>query len=168
MFTSKTRGAALTLTAAVLTTTGMWGGIAAAGDEPVSFGTGGYARGIRSKEMMHVVDTNGDGMVSKAEWLAFQEKIFAALDEHKRGSLSAAIFVNRRCARLVSFGTGGFATGLCSQETSHDIDSNGDGRISKEEYLAYQEKVFNMMDTSRTHPGLIGDQETFGTGGANR
>ena len=164
MFNSSTRSVAFALTVAVL----MWAATAVAEDEPVSFGTGGYARGIRSKEMMHIVDTDGDGMVSKAEWLAFQEKVFAALDEHKRGSLSASIFVNRRCARLVSFGTGGFATGLCSQETSRDIDTNGDGRISKEEYLAYQQKIFHMMDTSRTHPGFIGDQEMFGTGGANR
>jgi hypothetical protein len=168
MFKSSTRDVALALTVAALTIGGMWAATAVAEDEPVSFGTGGYARGIRSKEMMHIVDTNGDGMVSKAEWITFQEKVFAALDEHKRGSLSAAIFVNRRCARLVSFGTGGFATGLCSQETSRDIDTNADGRISKEEYLAYQEKIFHMMDTSRTHPGFIGDQEMFGTGGANR
>ena len=72
MFTSTTRSGAVALSAVVLTITGMWSAIATADDEPVSFGTGGYARGIRSKEMMHVVDTNGDGMVSKAEWLAFQ------------------------------------------------------------------------------------------------
>jgi hypothetical protein len=137
-----------------------------AADE-VTFGTGGYARGIRSKEMMHIVDTNADGMVSKPEWLAFQEKVFTALDQDKKGYLRAEIFVNRRCARLVSFGTGGFATGLCSQETSKDIDTNGDGRITHDEYMAYQEKIFHMMDTSRSHPGFVGDQEMFGTGGAN-
>ena len=34
---------------------------------------------------MHKIDTDGDGMVSKAEWLAYQEKIFMALDKNKAG-----------------------------------------------------------------------------------
>jgi len=161
---SFTRRRALAAAAAAIM---MSGSLTAFSDEPVSFATGGYARGVRSKEMMHIIDTDGDGMVSKAEWLAFQEKVFTSLDQHKKGFLRADIFVNRRCARLVSFGTGGFATGLCSQETSRDIDTNGDGRITHDEYIAYQEKIFHMMDTSRSHPGMIGDQEMFGTGGAN-
>ena len=164
MLASATRRYFLALTTAVLTIGVPWGAMA---EEPASFATGGYARGVRTKEMMHIVDTDGDGTVSKAEWLAFQEKVFTSLDEDKKGYLRAEIFVNRRCARLVSFGTGGFATGLCSQETSRDIDTNGDGRITHDEYMIYQEKIFNMMDTSRTHPGFVGDQEMFGTGGAN-
>jgi len=34
-------------------------------------------------------------------------------------------------------------------------------------YLA-QSKIFDMMDTSNTHKGMIGPQEMFATGGANR
>lgn len=52
--------------------------IACAGDM-VSFATGGYARGPRSVAEMPKIDTDGDGNVSKAEWLAYQEEIFAAL-----------------------------------------------------------------------------------------
>jgi hypothetical protein len=132
-----------------------------------SFATGGYARGLQSKEMMNTIDTNGDGKISKVEWNTFQEKVFTALDTHKRGSLSAEIFVSRRCARLVSFATGGFANGLCRIETSRDIDTDGDGRITHDEFMIYQGKIFDMMDTSRTHPGVLGEQELFATGGPN-
>jgi hypothetical protein len=117
---------------------------------------------------MNQIDTDGDGMISRPEWSAFQQRVFAALDAHKRASLSAKIFVSRRCARLVSFATGGFARGLCSMETSRDIDANGDGRISYDEFMAYQGKIFDMMDTSRSHTGFLADQEMFATGGANR
>ncbi len=164
MAISPSRRCALALTAAVLTITSPRGAIA---DDTASFATGGYAAGLRSKEVMSKIDTDGDGTISKAEWNAFQEKVFTALDVHKRGSLSARIFVSRRCARLVSFGTGGFARGLCSIETSRDIDTNGDGRISHDEFMIYQGKIFDMMDTSRTHPGVLGEQEMFATGGAN-
>ena len=164
MLTSRSRRYAIAMAGALLTTTCSW---AAMADESISFATGGYARGLRSAEVLNSMDTDRDGTISRAEWNAFQERVFAALDVHKRGSLSTKIFVSRRCARLVSFATGGFANGLCSQETSRDIDTNGDGRISHDEFMIYQGKIFDMMDTSRTHPGVLGEQEMFATGGAN-
>jgi EF hand len=136
--------------------------------DSVSFATGGYASGLRSADVRNIIDTDGDGTISRAEWATFQEKVFTALDAHKRGSLSSKIFVARRCARLLSFATGGFARGLCSMETSHDIDTNTDNRISHDEFMIYQGAIFDMMDTSRNHPGVLGDQELFSTGGANR
>jgi hypothetical protein len=51
-------------------------------DDMVSFATGGYASGLRSEKLMHKMDTNGDGMVSKDEWIAYQEKVFAMLDKN--------------------------------------------------------------------------------------
>ena len=50
----------------------------------------------------------------------------------------------------------------------HKIDTDSDGTISHDEYIAYQTKIFDMMDTSATHKGMIGPQEMFATGGANR
>jgi hypothetical protein len=52
----------------------------ASADDLVSFAAGGYARGLRTEAEMHKIDTDGDGKVSNAEWLAYQEKVFAALD----------------------------------------------------------------------------------------
>ena len=54
-------------------------------DDMASFATGGYARGLRTMSEMHKIDTDGDGSISKAEWLAYQEKVFAALDKNKTG-----------------------------------------------------------------------------------
>jgi EF-hand domain pair len=138
-------------------------------DDMVSFATGGYARGLQSEQLMKKMDTNGDGMLSKDEWLAFQEKVFAMLDKNKTGKLDAKTFVSADGGELVSFATGGYARGLRTEAMMHKIDTDGDGTISHDEYIAYQSKIFDMMDTSNTHKGMVGKQEVmFATGGNNR
>jgi len=49
----------------------------------------------------------------------------------------------------------------------HKIDTDGDGTVSHDEFIAYQVKVFDMMDTSTSHKGTLGKEEMLATGGAN-
>jgi hypothetical protein len=134
-----------------------------------SFATGGYARGLRSMELMHKMDTNGDGMITKQEWIAFQEKVFAMLDKKKAGNLDAKEFIDPSGRDLATFATGGFARGLRTQRMMHKIDTDGDGMVSHDEFIAYQTKVFDMMDKSTVHKGMLGKEEImFATGGASR
>jgi hypothetical protein len=142
--------------------------VTALADDMVSFATGGYAHGLRSEKLMHKIDTDGDGTISKDEWIAYQEKVFAMLDKNKTGTLDAKAFVDPSGGDLVSFATGGYARGLRTKAMMHKIDTDGDGTISHDEYIAYQVKIFDMMDTSTAHKGMIGPQEMFATGGANR
>src|SRR6202051_1095343 len=72
-----------------------------------SFATGGYARGLHSDKLMHKIDTNGDGMISKDEWIAYQEKVFAMLDKNQSGALDAKTFIRHDGGAHVSFYTGG-------------------------------------------------------------
>src|SRR6202522_4692431 len=64
-------------------------------DDMASFATGGYARGLRTMDEMHKIDTDGDGTVSKAEWLAYQEKVWAAFPKDKGGSGDEKSFPTR-------------------------------------------------------------------------
>src|ERR1700686_3677534 len=137
-------------------------------DDMASFATGGYARGLHSDKLMHKIDTDGDGTISKDEWIAYQEKVFAMLDKNKTGTPNAKGFTDPRGGELVTFATGGYARGLRTEAMMHKIDTDGDGTISHDEYIAYQVKIFDMMDTSSAHKGTIGPQEMFATGGANR
>lgn len=137
-------------------------------DDPASFATGGYARGLRSEKLMQKIDTDGDGMISKEEWMAFQEKAFDLLDKAKTGKLDAKQFISADGGDMAAFATGGYARGLRTEAMMHKIDTDGDGTVSHDEFIAYQAKIFDMMDTSSTHKGMIGHQEMFATGGANR
>jgi EF hand len=139
-----------------------------ADDDVASFATASYATGLRTKEMKNLMDIDGDGMVSRAEWDTYQEKVFTRLDTHNRDRLNVSIFAGRTAVRLGSdFATGGYAQGLSSAELAKKIDANGDGWISREEWMMYQGKVFDLMNTSVTHKGQLGDQELFATGGSN-
>jgi len=70
---------------------------------------------------------------------------------------------------MASFATGGYARGLRTKSMMHKIDTDGDGMVSHEEFIAYQTKIFDMMDKSTTHKGMLGKEEImFATGGANR
>ena len=137
-------------------------------DDMASFATGGYASGLRTQDMMHKIDANGDGMISKEEWLNYQEKVFAMLDKNKTGKLDASTFISPSGGELTTFATGGYARGLRTQEMMHKIDVDGDGSVSHDEFIAFQTKIFEMMDTSTAHKGMLGPQEMFSTGGANR
>jgi EF hand len=132
------------------------------------FATGGYAAGMQTKEMMSKVDTDGDGMVSKAEWLAFQEKIFTMLDRTHQGRITADAFMHSGSDQIAAFATGGFARGLQSKEMLTKIDTNSDGFVSHEEYLANQTRIFDLMDTSTVHKGVLGPEEIFACGGPCR
>jgi len=134
-----------------------------------SFATGGYARGLRSEELMKKM-TDGTGMLTKDEWIAFHEKIFAMLDKKKTGFVDAEEFISASGGDdVVTFATGGYARGLRTKEMMDKIDTNRDGKISQAELIAYVTKIYDMMDTSTTHKGAVGKEEVmFATGGYNR
>ncbi len=136
-----------------------------AADDLVSFATGGYATGIRTAAVMHKMDTDHDGMVSREEWTAFQEKVFSMLDKRKTGKIGAKEFLDANNKEVVSFATGGYAHGLMTDEMLKKIDADGDGTISRKEFIDYQLKVFDMLDTSKTHKGMLSQAELFATGG---
>jgi hypothetical protein len=70
----------------------------------------------------------------------------------KRDKLNVAIFASRTEVRPESdLATGGYARGLNSAELAYKIAVNGGGWISHEEWMTYQGKIFDMMNTSVTH-----------------
>ena len=130
----------------------------ASADDMASFATGGYARGLRTMAEMHKIDTDGDGTVSKAEWL-YQERVWGALDKDKQGTVDDKKFL-APSREMATFATGGYARGLQTRSMMHKIDTDNDGTVSHDEYIAYQTKLFDMMD--KNHAGSLGPQEFLG------
>jgi Ca2+-binding EF-hand superfamily protein len=121
-------------------------GAAAAAEDMVLYATQGYIEGLRTKEMMHKIDTDNDGFVSKAEWIAYQTRVFKALDKDGDGFLEPEEFFAKPNDTVIPFATLGYAHGLMTKQMFGKIDSNGDGKLSEQEFLDYQMKIFDMMD----------------------
>jgi Ca2+-binding EF-hand superfamily protein len=157
---ASTKTLLMTLASAALTLTAFSPPVLA--DEVVSFATGGYASGLRTKETMHKMDTNGDGMISKDEWTGFQEKMFDALDKDKSGSIDAMEFTATEHEEF-AFATAGYARGLMTKNMFTKIDANGDEKVSREEFLAYHRKIFDMLDKQKK--GMVGLVDFIHPGG---
>ena len=65
-------------------------------------------------DMMKKIDTNKDGMVSKDEWVAYQEKVFVMLDKDKTMVIDEKEFL-APSSEMVSFATGGYAQRIAEQ-----------------------------------------------------
>ena len=63
---------------------------------------------------------------------------------------------------MATFATGGYVRGLQTKEMMHKIDKDGDGKISRDEYIAYQTEVFDMMDAGKT--GMLGPRDFLAKG----
>ena len=159
-----TRRKAATLACAFALTFSM---VAISADNVVSFATGGYASSLRSEDLMKKM-SDGTGMLTKDEWIAFHEKIFTMLDKKHMGVIDAEEYVSATGGDVVTFATGGYARGLRSKDMMDKIDTDRDGTISHAEFMSYLTKLFDMMDTSAAHKGTITKAEVmFATGGYN-
>jgi Ca2+-binding EF-hand superfamily protein len=108
---------------------------------------------------MKKIDWDADGEASKAEWLAYQERVFASLDRNHTGKIDQKQLL-APSTEMASFATGGYARGLQTPGMMQKFDTDGDGTISRAEYIAYQAKVFDMMDKNQN--GSLGPQEFLG------
>ncbi|WP_334176576.1 EF-hand domain-containing protein [Pseudoxanthobacter sp.] len=76
-----------------------------------------------------VIDTNGDGTVTKEEFITFMAAAFDKIDTNKDG------YISRKEAK-----------GLIPTEIFVVVDTNKDGRISRKEYMLQAEKDFAAAD----------------------
>lgn len=51
------------------------------GDQKISLATGGYSRQLRTLKMMDAMDTNGDHLVTKDEFVKFHQSLFQSMDK---------------------------------------------------------------------------------------
>jgi Ca2+-binding EF-hand superfamily protein len=137
----------------------MLGGAAFAGQAEQAAPAGPGGHGGRGHGMMMRADTNGDGMISRAEFMAQADARFARMDKNGDGVITAD-----EMGGMAGRGPGG---GLMAADTIHDgkishaefaaqaaarfarLDANGDGQISPDEMKATMERMHEAMGGHR-------------------
>ena len=109
-------------------------------------GTGGYARQLHKMEMMKMFDANGDHMVTKEEYDEYYGKIFDELDTDHDGSVEANEWTGPSKNSKLDLTTGGYSRELRSMKMMAKMDTDGDHKVTKDEFLAFHDKVFATMD----------------------
>jgi hypothetical protein len=131
----------------------------------VIYPTQGYMDGLMTKDQLSLIDTDHDGTVSRDEWMAYQGRFFDALDKNKDGFLDANEFFRSASDNVIPFATLAYSHGLMTEPMFGKIDVNHDGKISKEEFVDYQMKVFDHMDKQKKQQLSIAELLAGKTGG---
>lgn len=110
--------------------------------------TGGYARELQTMAMMKMLDANGDHKVTAAEADAYYNSIFDELDKDKDGSVDAKEWAGPSNHSKLDLATGGYSRELRSMKMMRMIDTDGDHKVTRDEFLNYHRTIFAHMDTS--------------------
>ncbi|MGQ0442405.1 MAG: EF-hand domain-containing protein [Methylophilaceae bacterium] len=114
-----------------------------------SLTTGGYAKEFQKMTLMKMLDADGNHMVTLAEFDSFHSSVFDEVDVDKNGTLDVNEWVGKTIGKKeISVATGGYSRELRKTKMMDKMDADGDHKITKEEFLAHQQKIFSKLDQS--------------------
>jgi hypothetical protein len=111
-------------------------------------GTGGYNTEMHRMTTMKMLDADGDHVVTQDEFTKFYEGVFDELDGDHDGSLDANEWTGKGGAKSAMLGTGGYARALRTMKMMKAMDTDGDHKVTKEEFVGFHQKLFEAMDKS--------------------
>lgn len=112
--------------------------------------TGGYSREFQNMEMMKMLDKDGDHMVTQTEFTEYFGQVFTELDNNADGSLDTTEWVGTTGKQDISLATGGYSRELRTTKMMGMVDADGDHKVTKDEFIKHQEKVFQSMARGKT------------------
>jgi len=96
----------------------------------------------RADAMLDRADANGDGLISRDEFSAARAEQFASRDRNGDGFIGTADFGGRAAGRR--------RVSQAMDTMMSQLDANGDGKVSKEEFVAGGTKLFDRVDTDKS------------------
>jgi len=149
--------ATLTLGFTLLAATVAYGQATNMGTGSTDLWTTDFQKSFMTEKMMHMMDTSGKGMVTKADYDKYMGKVFDMMDKNHKGMLDKNAFL------AVEMGTGSttiwttdFQKTFRTAEMMHTMD-NGKGMVSKADFMAHMDKIFDTLD--KDHNGMLEKNE---------
>lgn len=119
--------------------------------------TGGYNTELHKMEMMHMLDGNADHMVTEQEFRTYYGEVFNEIDTNHDGALDAKEWVGTGGKQEIRLATGGYSQELRKMEMMKSIDTNGDHKVTKGEFVTFHQALFTGMDAN--HDKQVDPQE---------
>jgi hypothetical protein len=113
-----------------------------------SLTTGGYATQLQKMEMMKMLDGDGNHMVTMAEADSYYNSIFDALNKDGDDSLEANEWAGPTKNSKLDLTTGGYSRELRSMKMMRLMDTDGDKKVTRDEFLNHHRAVFAKLDSS--------------------
>ena len=110
--------------------------------------TGGYAREFQKMELMKILDGDGDHMVTTAEADSYCDSVFDALNKNGDDSLDASEWLAPTGKTKIDLTTGGYSRELRTMGMLKLVDTDGDKKVTRGEFLNYHRAFFTSKDTS--------------------
>ena len=110
--------------------------------------TGGYARQLQKMEMMKMLDADGNHMVTAAEADSYYGSIFETLNKDGDDSLEAKEWAGPTKNSKLDLTTGGYSRELRSMKMMRLMDTDGDHKVTRDEFLNHHRAVFAKLDTT--------------------
>jgi Ca2+-binding EF-hand superfamily protein len=103
------------------------------------------------KAFFQKMDTNGDGKISLDEWQASHKEIFQKMDTNGDGKVTT-VEMQSSVEKMQEKGMGKAGVEMMSEKMKM-WDTNNDGSISQEEFMAASKTKFDELDTN--HDGYL-------------
>ena len=116
--------------------------------------SGEFQKAFMTEKMMHMMDMSHKGMVTKADYDKYMGKVFDMMDKKHMGMLDKNAFVTDEAASgSDNPWTPDFLKALRTEAMMHMMDKSGKGMVTKAEFMAHMDKIFDMLD--KNHDGML-------------
>jgi hypothetical protein len=114
-----------------------------------------FQKAFMTGKMMHMMDTSGKGMVTKADYDKYMGRLFDKMDRKHRGMLDKDDFMTMDTGST-DIWTTDFQKTFRTAEMMHMMDK-GKGTVSKADFMNHMDKIFDMLD--KDHNGMLEENE---------
>jgi len=115
-----------------------------------------FQKAFQTEKMMHMMDMSGKGMVSKADYDMYMGKVFDMMDKKHKGMLDKDDYTHMESGST-DLWTTDFQRTFRTVAMMHMMDKSGKGMVTKAEFMAHMDKIFDMLD--KNHDGMLEKSE---------